>query len=233
MYFALFREIPIFHFPSKILFFVSMIDLLNNYLAQFNKLSIPGLGTIYLERIPAQSDFINKQLLPPSYRYRFDKYFDVPDKEFFSFFAASKEIPDYEAIRQYNEWAQHFRDSITPYQAVEWKEVGKLYRDVSGEVVFESYNAVKSYLTQIPAVRVIRTNVEHTVLVGDREVSTKEMSELLGEPPPIETHVEKESWLVYALIIAAIACVVIFFHFYKNGLTPGSFGNQQKIDVPR
>ena len=209
-----------------------MIDLLNNYLAQFNKISIPGLGTIYLERIPAQSDFINKQLLPPSYRYRFDKYFDAPDKEFFAFFAASREIPDYEAIRQYNEWAQQFRESITTRHAVEWKEVGKLYRDLSGEVVFESYGSVESYYTAVPAVRVIRKNVEHTMIVGDREVSTKEMTELLGEAP-VDTYVEKESWLVYALIITAIACVVIFFHFYKNGITPASFGNQQKIDVPR
>lgn len=209
-----------------------MIDVLNNYLAQFNKISIPGLGTIYLERIPAQSDFINKQLIPPSYRYRFDKYFDIPDKEFFSFFAASKEIPDYEAIRQYNEWAQQFRDSITTNQAVEWKEVGKLYRDPSGEVVFESYGAVQSYLSPVQALRVIRSNAEHTMIVGDREMSTKEMTELLGEPPVVK-HVEKESWLVYALILAAIACVVIFFHFYKHGLTPASFGNQQKIEVPR
>jgi len=208
-----------------------MIGVLNNYLAQFNRISIPGLGTIYLERIPAQSDFINKQILPPSLHYRFDKYFDLPDKEFFSFLAAQREIPDYEAIKQFNEWAQHFRDSIKNDQQVEWKEVGKLRRDGSGEIVFEAFSAVKSYLAPVPAMRIIRANAEHTMIVGDREVSNKQMTELLGEAP--EIHVEKESWLVYAMVIAAIACVVIFFHFYRNGISPSSFGNQQKIEFSK
>ena len=206
-----------------------MINVLNSYLVQFNKLSIPGLGTIHLERIPAQSDFINKQILPPAYHYRFDKYFDSPDKEFFTFLAAQKEVPDYEAINLYNEWALALRNSLTSNQVVEWKEVGTLTRNKNGEVLFESVGAVKAWLPPVAAVRVIRNNAEHTMIVGDREVSNREMTELLGE----ETYVEKESWWIYALIMAALALIVIFFHFYKNGMNPGSFGNQQKIHLKR
>ena len=208
-----------------------MIDVLNSYLVQYNKLSIPGLGTIQLERIPAQSDFINKQLLPPAYRYRFDKYNDVPDKEFFNYLAAQKEIPDYEAIKVYNEWAQLFRDSITPNRQVIWKEVGTIRRDLNGEVLFESQGPVDANLEPVAAIRVIHSNAEHTMLVGDREISTRQMTELLGEEPPVV--VEKESWWIYALIIFSLACIVLFFHFYKNGLNPGSFGNQQKIQIPK
>ena len=207
-----------------------MIDILNSYLVQYNKLSIPGLGTIYLEKIPAQSDFINKQLLPPSFHYRFDKYFDSPDKDFFNFLAAEKEVPDYEAIHLYNEWAQQLRNNITTGQEVEWKHVGILSRDKNGDVVFESAGEVKSFFLPVPANRVIRTDAEHTMIVGDREVSNREMTELLGEEPE-PTYVEKESWWIYALIIAALACVVIFFHFYKNGMNPAAFGNQEKVDV--
>ena len=206
-----------------------MIDILNSYLVQYNKLSIPGLGTIYLEKIPAQSDFINKQLLPPSYHYRFDKYFDSPDKEFFTFLAAEKEVPDYEAIHLYNEWSHQLRNNITTGQEVEWKHVGRLTRDKNGDVVFESEREVKSFFTPVPATRVIRTDAEHTMIVGDREVSNREMTELLGEET--ETYVEKESWWIYALILAALACIVIFFHFYKNGMNPAAFGNQEKVDV--
>ncbi|WP_315816313.1 hypothetical protein [Paraflavitalea speifideaquila] len=59
-----------------------MTEALTSYLIQHKSISIPGLGTVYIERIPAQTDFINKQILPPSYHFRFDKYFDAPDKEF-------------------------------------------------------------------------------------------------------------------------------------------------------
>ncbi|HUR10819.1 MAG TPA: hypothetical protein VM012_05595 [Flavitalea sp.] len=207
-----------------------MIDVLNSYLVQYNKISIPGLGTIQLERIPAQSDFINKQILPPAYKYRFDKYFDVPDKEFFTYLAVQKQIPDYEAINVYNEWAQHLRNTITPTRQVVWNHVGTLRRDLNGEVIFESAGPVDANYEPVNAIRVIHSNAEHTMIVGDREISTREMSELLGEEAPVE--VEKESWWLYALIIIALSLIVIFFHFYKNGLTPGSFGNQQKIHLP-
>lgn len=207
-----------------------MIDVLNNYLVQYNKLSIPGLGTIFLERIPAQADFINKQLLPPSFHYRFDKYFDVPDKEFFSYLAAQKEIPDYEAMNVYNEWAQQLKSSITATHELEWQEVGRLHRDMNGEVLFESNGAVKLYMEPVTANRVIHSNAQHTMLVGDREVSTKQMTELLGEE---EVFVEKESWWIYALIIAALAFIVLFFHFYRNGVNPRAFGNQQHINISK
>ena len=38
------------------------------------------------------------------------------------------------------------------------------------------------------------------VLVGDQEMTTDHMTELLSE----EVHVEKESWWIYALIVFAI-----------------------------
>ena len=39
-----------------------MVEALYSYLLQHKSLSIPGLGTIFIERVPAQSDFVNKQL---------------------------------------------------------------------------------------------------------------------------------------------------------------------------
>ncbi len=60
-----------------------MVKLISTYLIQNKSVSIPGLGTIYVERVPAQSDFVNRQLLPPAYHYRFDKYFDAPGKDFY------------------------------------------------------------------------------------------------------------------------------------------------------
>jgi hypothetical protein len=46
-------------------------------------------------------------------------------------------------------------------------------------------------------------------------------------------YVEKASWWVYALILASIAAVVIFFHFFHKGIRNGSFNNQQTIRVSK
>jgi hypothetical protein len=201
-----------------------MEQLIRTYLLQNKSISIPGLGTIYVERIPAQSDFVNRQLLPPSYQYRFDKYFDAPGKEFFTYLAARKNIEDYEAIKLYSEWALGLRNNIGADHSTTLEGIGILKRDVSGEVVFEPSMPSQVYSIAVPAERIIRTNAKHTMLVGDKEITNVEMSGYLQE----DVQKVRESWWFYALILTAAAITAIFFHYYKTGNTL-PFGNQQTI----
>lgn len=190
-------------------------------------MSIPGLGTIYVERIPAQSDFVNRQLLPPSYHYRLDRYFDTPGKDFFTFLSARKNMRDFEAMRAFNEWAMNLKNSISgENQSTELEGIGSLSRNSFGDVVFEPAGKAQSYDIAIPAERIIRSNAKHGMLVGDKETTNVEMNEYYTE----EIHKEKIVWWIYALIIAAIALSAIFFNYYKNGGS-SPFGNQQKIEV--
>jgi hypothetical protein len=207
-----------------------MVEVLNSYLVQHKSLSIPGLGTIYVERKPAQSDFVNKQIIGPSYHYRFDRYFDAPDKDFFSYLASQKEIADYEAIRWYNEWAYELRNKLRTEHEVKWDNIGTLKTDVTGEIVFEAQQNLVTYLDPVKAERVIRTNAQHTMLVGDKEVTNTAMTNYLNEET---VYVEKESWWIYALILATVAAIVIFFHFFQNGVHSGSLHNQQKIRLAK
>jgi hypothetical protein len=203
-----------------------MVHLIRTYLLQNNSISIPGLGTIYVERIPAQSDFVNRQLLPPSYHFRFDKYFDAPGKEFFTYLAARKNIEDYEAIKLYSEWAYELRNNIGADQSATLEGVGILKRDVSGEVIFEAIVPPQTYSIAVPAERIIRSNARHTMLVGDKEISNFEMSGYFHD----EVRKKRQSWWIYALILAAVALIAIFFHYFKTGdITP--FGNQQTIQT--
>jgi len=206
-----------------------MVAALYSYLLQHQSLSIPGMGTIFIERVPAQSDFVNKQLLPPSYHFRFDKYFDSPEKDFFTYLALQKNMADYEAIRWYNEWAYELRNKIRTDNPVALDKIGVLRKDLSGEILFEPERLLPAYHDAVAAQRVIRTHAKHTVLVGDREMSNEQAAEYLEE----ETQVEKESWWIYAAVLVAISLVVLFFHFYKNGFGANAVGNQQTIGVPR
>jgi len=197
-----------------------MIAILNSYLIQHKSICIPGLGTIYLERIPAISDFSNRQMLPPSYKYRFDKYFDAPDKEFFSFLASSQNLAEYEAIKMYNEFAYDLRDRIRKEERFDWPKVGTLVRDATGEIQFKSELIQPGFVQPVSAIRVIRQDARHAILVGDQELTTDHMTELLSE----EVYVEKESWWIYALIIFAVALVIGFFYLYQHGWDLGSIG---------
>ena len=203
-----------------------MIEILNSYLILHKSISIPGLGTIYVERVPANTDFVNRQILPPGYQFRFDKYFDAPDKEFFSYLANEKHVADFEAIRMYNEWAYDFRNRLKGEQPVDWKGVGVLHQDALGEIHFEPQKSDRNTLKPVPATRVVRTNAAHTMLVGDKETTTLAMSEMLTE----ETS-RKHRWWIYALVVALIAAAILIYRFTKDGFNPEATGNSQQVGI--
>ena len=198
-----------------------METTLQLYLIQHKSLSIPGLGTIYIERVPAQSDFINRQILAPSYHYRFDKYFDSPDKDFFTYLAQQRSMVDYEAIRWYNEWAYELRNQIRTDRPYVMKGVGTLKKDLAGEIVFEAEHALPSFLDNVPAKRIVKARAKHIIKVGDREVAQQFNEEIVTEEETV-----RNNWWLWALVIAAAALLILFFHFYKNGFSLTSAGSQ-------
>lgn len=200
-----------------------MFQVLNAYLFQHRSISIPGLGSIYLETHPASVDVAERTILPPVYQFRFDKYFDAPDREFFSFIATQRNILDFEAIKWYNEFSFELRNRIRTEDQVDWEGVGILKKDNSGNVIFESIADNGLFMAPTPALRVNRQNAQHTLLVGDQEKTNFEMNEWLHE----ETSGNKKfSWKLVALIIGLLAMVILGWHFYSNGWT---WGNQLKM----
>ncbi|MHA4846211.1 hypothetical protein ACX0G7_18685 [Flavitalea antarctica] len=188
-----------------------MIPALSSYLHQHKSLSIPGIGTIYIERTPARSDFTNKQILPPGYHYRFDRFYDTPDKNFFSFIARKKNVADYEAMQWYNEWAYGISAKLKADSIVSWDGVGALKRNDTGDVFFEAIAPIDAFLQPVPATRIIRTNTAHTMLVGDKELTNLQMSGYLhdnGKQP-----VQKKTWPVYALIGGLLVIIILFVYF--------------------
>lgn len=201
-----------------------MFQVLNAYLFQHRSISIPGLGTIILESLPANVDVADRTILPPLYQFRFDKYTDTPDREFFSYLANQRNILDYEAIKWYNEFSQELRNRIRTEEKVEWDGVGALKKDESGNIIFESISSGGLFMAPAPAVRVNRQNAQHTLLVGDQERTNVEMNEWLQDADAAEG--KKRSWWIIALILALVALAVLGWHFYSNGW---AIGNQSHL----
>jgi hypothetical protein len=204
-----------------------MFEVLNQYLMQHKSISIPGLGSLVAETIPAVTDFTNKRLLPVQLKFRYDKYFDAPDREFFTYLGRKKNMADFEAIKWYSEFAYELRHRIRTEEQAAWEGVGIFKKDIGGDVVFEPFVPQHELYEAVKAERVIHSNAKHSILVGDKEKTNYEMSEWLSD----EVHVEKESWWVYALILAAIGLSLLFFHLYSAHMKWGVTGNQQNIEA--
>ena len=200
-----------------------MLQVLNAYLFQHRSISIPGLGTIYLETFPASADVADRTILPPVYRFRFDKYFDAPEKEFFTFLAVQGRMLDFEAIKWYNEFSFNLRNRIRSEEEVPWEGVGVLKKDGSGNTLLESATAPAFSTQPVHAIRVNRQDAVHTLLVGDRERTSGEMNELLQEEEPAR---KRFSWWIIAVILAVIGLAILCWHFYTQGW---STANQTKF----
>ena len=156
-----------------------MFQVLNAYLFQHRSISIPGLGTIYLETHPAHVDVADRTIHPPVFRFRFDKYFDAPDATFFSYLAAQRNILDYEAIKWYSEFSFELRNRLRQEDEVVWEGVGTLRKDGSGNVLFEPVDSHLFFMQPAPTIRVSHQDAQHRLLVGDRERTSGEMNEWL------------------------------------------------------
>jgi hypothetical protein len=200
-----------------------MFEVLNAYLFQHRSISIPGLGTIYLDTHPASVDVADRTMLPPVYQFRFDRYFDQPDREFFAYIAAQSNVLDYEAIKWYNEFSFELRNRISNEDRVSWDGVGTLRKDDSGNVEFESTPSVLAFMQPTPAIRVNRQDAQHTLLVGDRERTSGEMNEWLQEDAVRRRSV---AWWVIAVILAGLCLVALCWYFYTHGF---SIANQSKF----
>ena len=196
-----------------------MLQVLNAYLFQHRSISIPGLGTIYLETFPAHVDIADRTVLPPVYRFRFDKYFDAPEKEFFSYLAAQGKMLDFEAIRWYNEFAFDLRNRIKNEDEVPWQGVGILRKDDAGNILLESVTAPEFTQHPIPAVKVKHQDAVHTMLVGDRERTSSEMNEWLQDDATVR---KRLSWWVIALVLVVIALAILAWRFYTHGFSTGN-----------
>jgi hypothetical protein len=206
-----------------------MYNILNKYLFLNKSIPVPGLGTICMENIPATIDASTRTMLPPTYRFRFDKFIDSPDKDLFSYLSTQQNISDYEALRQYNDFAYSLRDRLNYFREAPWEGLGILKKDDKGDIHFESSISNPFFLKAVPAEKVVRANAKHMMLVGDRERSNREMSDWFAEEP---VHGNRLWWLV-ALLGGIAAVLVITFHFSNQGWNVGSTGNQQTIQVKK
>lgn len=207
-----------------------MIDILNQYLFQHSGINVPGLGTIFIEKTPAKSDFVNRQFFPPEFIFRFDKYYDTPDKDFFTYLSSGMSIPDYEAIQEYNQFAQEFRSKIKLEDKAIWKDVGMFIKNSSGDIEFQQLPVYQHLYEPVIAERVLRSDTSHAILVGDREKTNFEMTELLSEDNQQKV-VKKQVWPLYAIILFAVALIFLMFHFYKYGVTLESISNRQPMEL--
>jgi hypothetical protein len=191
-----------------------MFPLLYKYLVLNDQVCVPGVGRFFKERKPAQLNFSNKEFEPPVYSIQFRGEQVAADKSFFAFLTKEQGIDELQAVRQFHEFAFDLKHHINNHPQTELPGLGWLKRSNDGAITFEPTSLTHDYFTPTPAERIVRENVEHTILVGDTERTNTEMQEMLDDGA---TRRPKALWWIIAIVLALIAIAAIVFYYLQNG----------------
>lgn len=202
-----------------------MYGELYQYLILHKQLNIPGIGTFLLERKPADIDFINKMVNPPAYTIALHHGVTSSSKNVFSWLSSELNISETDASARFNDFALDIKDKVLAGEKLHWNGVGVFTRGLAGEIRFEASLKDLKAGSPVPAIKVIRENAEHSILVGEQEKSSAEMAEMLAPSAKTGTH-----WWGLAVIALLLAVVFLAIYFSSKGITLSSAGNQQRLE---
>ena len=207
-----------------------MFHILYQYLIQNKSLSLPGVGTLQLQNIPAISNFSNHVIQPPSHKIVFDDAQDAPNKSLFQYIAFKMGLEEWEAIKKVNDFSYELKNQLKQGNEITWQNVGVLHLEPGGEISLDSKPIVYNFMESVPAIRVIRTNSSHTILRGDTEVSGSFIKTTLEEEETTTVSIFKK-WWAWAIFLAFVAISALLMHFYNHGFDMDHFFNTQKTPV--
>ncbi|MCG2617378.1 hypothetical protein LZZ85_23980 [Terrimonas sp. NA20] len=202
-----------------------MFNELYQYLVLHRQVSLPGVGVFQLERKPADLDFANKMIQPPSYTVALHHGNEgIPAKQL-NWFADLLGIPGAEAADTISRFTAQLKNEIVNGKKMQWAGIGTLSKGLAGEIRFEAELKDSPAGEPVPAAKVLREKAAHTVRVGEQEKTSEEMIEFLQ---PAEKKRSYE-WII-TLIVAILALAFLVWHFMQTGLG-SSTGNQQRVQT--
>lgn len=197
---------------------------LYRYFILHKQLNIPGIGTFFLERKPADIDFANRVVNPPAYSVALHHGLAAPSKNVFSWLASVLAISEQDALTRFNNFALDIKNKVIAGDTLQWNGMGTLSKGMAGEIRFEA--SLKDMKAGMPvaAIKVIRQQVEHTVRVGEQQKTSSQMIQWLA---PAQQK-KKYGWGM-ALVAGLLAFIFIVLYFSANPFTASSAANQQKL----
>lgn len=200
-----------------------MYKELFQFLLIHKELPVPGIGTFLLERNSASVDFPNKQITAPSYQVTLKPGAEPPGKSFFNKLSALLHQSGRDTVLQFNDFVFELKQQIMDNAVVDWKGIGRLQKGLAGDIRLVYTD---DFLVQppVPAEKVIRERADHMVRVGEDEMTSAEMTEILNQPEE-----KKSYWWVFAMIIGILSVIFIGWHLSENGVDLKATGNTKKL----
>ncbi len=205
-----------------------MLGLFYQYLIRNEKIVLPGLGTVAMQRLSSESDIAAHKISPPLYTFAWHQGNTTPPKRFFIWLAHRLNIAEEEAAIQVTNFVADVKREINAGKEIKWHGVGIIRRGFDSGIEFEPERRTLSFDEDVAAEKVIHENSRHTILVGDAEKSSDQMNQILLLPT------RKKIFTPYKVAIVLLILSLLFSIWYvsQNGLNVQSVSGKAKI-VPK
>ncbi|HET9826457.1 MAG TPA: hypothetical protein VFP87_14050 [Chitinophagaceae bacterium] len=220
-----------------------MYETLYKFLVRYGTLRLPDIGTIILRVKPAESQFVDQRFLPPKYSFVFEPAramaaadYDAqvpgdyvkasPSKKMYSWVASQYGITEREAVIRLSDFVFELMAALDAGKKISWNGIGIFHKDETGQIIFDDHNAQLAWLEPTIAKKVIRDNAEHTMLVGEREKTSVEMTEMLMRPRLVKER--RGYWWVWPLAVIIAIFIFLGWYFSEHGISGAATGNNHK-----
>ena len=188
-----------------------MYNCFRKYLALNKKLSLPGIGTLVLEDIPARLDFANKTIHSPLSVIRFSSDSTSFNHQFLDFISQELQVDEEDAFRKVTAILKQLQSNLDSSGMVELPGIGSFQKAYEKNYSFHSALSFQEYFPEVVAERIIRSDSNHNVRVGEEDKSRNEMQEILAN----NVSLKDNSWWIFAIILAIVGIVAILYRYYQ------------------
>ncbi len=207
-----------------------MLSLVTRYLIQRRNCVLPCIGEFSIERRSAVSDVPHKAVLPPVNEIIFTPATDLePSKELICYIAREKKLDEETAEIYLKNYCEEWTNTVLRGGKVHFKTFGTLEKSPVGKIYFRPERQLSSFFQPVHAELVMREDVDHPVLVGDKETSASQMVEYFNEEDEEENSSNRTVYIISAILFL-IAAAAIVWQFYVNGISMASTGNSMHVE---
>jgi hypothetical protein len=196
-----------------------VLSILTKYLLQYRRLSIPNVGTFELVQQSPQFNVVDKLVLPPAYQLSWSKNDSLPEHQL-SYLASSVQANREKIKEELEQFGRKFKTKVEK-EAFTWNGIGTIKKD-SGALEIENELLKIDGLEAVAANKIMRENAAHSMLVGDRQMTSHQAAHNLNKGRK-RSYVVLIGWILFVLTLIAIV-----FILYKNGFNPLSSGLRMK-----
>jgi hypothetical protein len=181
-----------------------VLALLTKYLVQYKRVSIPNIGSFEIVQESPRLRITDHMITAPVFTTRYMNNDAVPEHQFH--FIASCEPSAKERLQQdLDIFGKNLKRSIqsTPFR---WNGFGTLRYTPTG-VIFDPQSHELDSLKFVPAIKVTRENAQHSMLVGDQQMSSQQVTNALKKTG---SGIRRPEYIILGWVVFALALIAIF-----------------------